>query len=518
MKRTPMIIVAIAASAATAAPAVAGGLFVPGYGSQAQPRAGAFVAKADDPTALFHNPAGLARQDGTAVHVGFNLLNFSQKFERAGVYEDFANVDEPYEGQPYPVVEDDSNPMGLGSTAAIPLIAASTDLGLGLPLRFGAGLLAANAYPFRDYENGYQFEEAGVPPPPTRYDVLSQEVIAAFPTVGAAYDFGGKLAIGATFSWGFAEVKAKKYVWALRNYEEYVGQDGEVILDATDSFIPGFSAGLLWAPMPSLEIGATYYSQKDVRAQGTLRATLGSGLGLPPGVPNIVEPVPDENAKCKPGGSVVAINGCLTLNIPRHAIVGARWIFRDGAREVADIELDVQWEDWSNGSDIELVADGQAPTGRALERVVSRHGFQDTYSVRLGGSVNLPAGANLVSLRGGVAYDTAAADESFTRLALDGMARTTVGLGLGFTASRYRVDLGAGAVLEGERTVTSGCNPSVEDPGCEGSGADTPVRERDAPDPEQPLEGPFNQIQSPFNDGVYTQRYLQASLGVTTWF
>jgi hypothetical protein len=98
------------------------------------------------------------------------------------------------------------------------------------------------------------------------------------------------------------------------------------------------------------------------------------------------------------------------------------------------------------------------------------------------------------------------------------MARTTVGLGLGFTASRYRVDLGAGAVLEGERTVTSACNPSVEDPGCEGSGADTPVRERDAPDPEQPLEGPFNQIQSPFNDGVYTQRYLQASLGVTTWF
>ena len=52
-------------------------MVLPGYGSAAQPRAGAFVAKADDPSAVHHNPAGLAKQRGTVVQIGFNLVSFS---------------------------------------------------------------------------------------------------------------------------------------------------------------------------------------------------------------------------------------------------------------------------------------------------------------------------------------------------------------------------------------------------------------------------------------------------------
>lgn len=510
----------IAVAAVIAAPGVAsaGGLIVPGYGPSAQPRAGAFVAKADDPSALFHNPAGLARQSGTALHIGFNFLDFDQSFQRSGAYDDLEMADEPYEGQPYPRIEDQSNPMGMGSVAAIPLIAVSTDLGLDLPVQFSAGLLTDNAYPFRDYDDGYIFGEPGVAPPPQRYDVITQDVIAAFPTVGAGYSITSTVHIGAAAAWGFGTINAKKHVWGIRNYEEWVEQDGEVTFEASDKFVPVLSAGVLWEASSSFELAAAYRTQINVGAKGELSSTLGGNVA-PEGVPDEIEPVPDAMAKCEPGGRVGAIKACLDVAIPQYAVVGARYIIRDGARELADIELDVQWEDWSSASNVRLVADGQAAaTGRILEEVLSRHGFKDTLSVRLGGSYNHAFGDNELIVRAGAAYDTAAADNEFTRLDLDGFARTTVGFGLGFKTSRLRVDLGAGASLEADRTVPGDCNPDVANPGCEGTGTDTPVREREAPDPEQPLLGPFNQVQSPFNGGEYSQGYLILSLGVTAWF
>src|SRR6266545_1005657 len=96
---------ALAGFLARPVPARAGGLFVPGYGSQAQPRAGAFVAKADDPSALFYNPAGLAGQKGTSIHLGFNFVSFEQTYRRAGVYEapeEGEGEPPPWTGEPYP--------------------------------------------------------------------------------------------------------------------------------------------------------------------------------------------------------------------------------------------------------------------------------------------------------------------------------------------------------------------------------------------------------------------------------
>ena len=510
-----LAIAAVFVAAALPGLARAGGLSVPGYGSSSQPRAGAFIAKADDPTALFHNQAGLARQSGTALHIGINLIHFDQTFQRAGTYDDLAMADEPYEGQPFPKVSDESNPFGLGSTAPIPLIAVSTDLGLDTGIQFSAGLLLDNAYPFRDYENGYIFEAPGVAPPPQRYDVITQEVTAAFPTIGAGYSITDELHVGAAFAWGFGILEAKKHVWGIRNYEEWVSQDGEVTFKASDKFAPVGSLGVLYEASPSIELAATYRTQINVGAKGDLSSILGANVA-PDGIPDEIEPIDDSIARCDPNGRIGAIKACVDVVIPQHAAIGARYIVRDGEREVADIEFDIQWEDWSAASEIILVADGQAAaTGRVLEEVRSRHGFKDTFSFRLGGAYNM---ANGFSVRAGAAYDTAAADTEFTRLDIDGFARTTLGLGVAYKIGRWSFDLGIGASIEGKRTVPADCNPDVDNPGCEGTGADTPVRDRDQPDPEQPLLGPFNQFQSPFNGGEYEQGYLLGSFGVTSQF
>jgi long-subunit fatty acid transport protein len=222
---------------------------------------------------------------------------------------------------------------------------------------------------------------------------------------------------------------------------------------------------------------------------------------------------------CAGGGTLAALKSCLNLKLPQTASLGARYIFRDpSGEERGDIELDVQWEDWSNATDIEVVVDGKGGiTGVRLQPSLVRHGFRDTVSVRLGGAYGFDLGDDRIEARAGAAYDTAAAPVSWTRVDIDGMARTTLGAGAAYKTGRLSFDLGGGVVIEQDRTVT-GCNPSVGDLGCETPGTETPQADRTSPDPVQPLSGPNNQVESPFNAGKYSQGYVLISLGVTYGF
>ena len=509
----------LALTAATGARA--GGLFVPGYGSQAQPRAGAFVAKADDPSALYYNPAGLAKQKGTSIHLGFNLVDFDQTFQRTGVYEapEGGGEPPPWTGDPYPEVSDNSTPaVGIGGFQGIPLFGVATDLGGVTPLVFGVGLIADHGFPEREYSEGYQFEDPDAPPPPQRYDIISQDVSAAFPSLAAAYRVVPQVDVGVRVSWGFAGSKGRQHLWGIRNYPEDVHRDGAFEIDVADNFIPAASAGLLFRPGPSVEIGASYHTPKTLNMKGEGEATLGNGLGLDPEMPEFIAPE-NENTLCEKGGTLAALKSCLNIKLPQTASVGARYVFRDpSGEERGDIEFDVQWEDWSAASDIEVIVDGKGGlTGLRLQPGFIRHGFRDTFSFRLGGAYGFDVGENRLEARAGAAYDTAAAPLSWTRIDIDGMARTTLGGGLAFHTGGLRFDLGGGLVLEQDRTVPE-CNTSLEQLGCAQPDAQTPVGDRESPDPVQPLAMAANQVESPFNAGTYSQGYVLLSLGVTYAF
>lgn len=497
----------------------AGGLFIPGAGAQAQGRAGAFVAKADDPSAMLHNPAGVAKGHGTIVHIGVNLVDLSLRYTRTGSYEAPTGETLPYEGQAYGTVEDESSPaIGIGGMQAIPLIAVTTDLGMKkLPVRFGFGILAPQAYPERDFAPSYTFQDPNTPPPPQRYDVMSQEAATIMPSMAVAYTTpDGKLNVGLRATWGIGELKGTTYVWGIRNYEEWIARDGEFNLDVSDNFVPSMGLGVLYRVTDSIEVGAAWNSGMTVNGKGTGSSQLGDDLGIGGDSERIV---PDEFPRCEEGGTPEAVKACVTVKIPQTVAVGARWVKRDAKqREVMDVELDVRWEQWSAASDYEIVVDGRGDlVQRRLEDSVIRHGFQDVFSVRLGGSYSMPMGSNWVSLRAGIAHDTKTAPVSWNRLDIDGSPRTTIAGGLSWQTSKLRIDVGGGVVLEPDRTVGS-CNPNVASPGCDGSGTDTPVEDRVSPDPVQPLSGGLNQVQSPFNAGTYESGYVLLHLGVTTWF
>ena len=511
----------IAALLAIPATATAGGIMVPGLGSQGQARAGAMTAKADDPSALFHNPAGFAKQTGTVIHIGANLLDYSMEYQRSGVY-DATGEDLAFEGQPYGLVEDESSPaIGLGPFQSTPYIGISTDFGQpDLPVRFGFGFFAPHSYPDRSYGADYEFEaDPNEAPPPGRYDIVDQTAVMIFPSIAVAYSVTDKIDVGARASYGMGELKASTYLWGIRNYEEWVGRDGRFEVDVSDGFMPTFAFGALFRPTPAFEFGFNYDHGATLDGKGWGSTVLGSDLGLADEREYMV-PVADEYTQCGTGGTDGEhLRSCVKLALPRMATVAGRWILRDGdGREKADVELDVRWENWSAVQNIEIIVDGQSGiTGLPLNLNILRHGFQDVISVRLGGAYRLPMGKNQLTLRGGLAYDTATAPQQWTRLDQDGARRAVFAAGAAYDMGKLRFELGGGLVVEPERVV-GGCNPDVRNPGCPVGSGDTAVEERTSPDPLQPLTGPLNQVENPFNAGTYNSGYILVSLGASYRF
>ena len=538
----------------------AGGLFLPGAGAVSTSRAGAGVASTDDGEAIAINPAGLAKASGTTITISLAAFDYFMQFTRAGSYDQISETDTAYEGKPFGTVKNTASPpLGIGGVQPVPVIAIVSDLGGKIPgLHVAAGVFAPNAYPFRDMSQGYVLNQSGddIAPPPTRYDIIKQEAAVILPSVAAAYRINKMLDVGARFSFGMANLKSTTGLWGMpNNYEEWIKNDGVFTVDAKDSFVPVFALGATFRPSDNLEFGANFESEASIQATGTAVSTNGANVTLN-GQPIEIRPPDDAGARCAPGGTVAELKACIGLSLPMNAQIGGRYRWLDAAGdEKADLEIDVDWEHWgktcakndqgvqtdlgcTSPSDYRVVVDGVIfVNGRdaslSLKDSVVRHGLQDTYAVRMGGSYHIPLDErheNSLILRAGVGYDTAAATTNWLRADLDGAARTTISAGAAYKTKRFRIDGGLGAILEGSPTnngLLAGnqvCNPNGALPGNPGAGCanggttETPVPDRKGPDPINPLLNSGLQAESPINQGVFKSHYLMFMLGFTTWF
>lgn len=513
--------------AATASPALAGGLLLPGNGAVSTSRAGASVASTAGAEAIPINPAGMAKMKGTVISIGSSLIDYDVAFKRAGTYDASADaaangVDIPWAGEAYPTVEDSSKPkIGIGSMQAVPVLAVSTDLGGKVPgLRVGLAVFGpGNAYPDRDFGSDYVLD-SGERPMPTRYDMVKQQAAVANPSLAVSYSIGDKVDVAARVSWGTANILAGLYLWGVpQNFSEWSGHDAYFELEAKDNFAPNWGLGVLARPHKDLEVGAAINSAININAVGTGHATVSQYATIGP-IQTVITPNEDQFARCATGGTAEALATCVDFQVPANATLGGRYIFRDhtGA-ERGDVELDVRWENWSaeRASEYLVVIDAVANGTLDLKDAVVSHSFKDTWSARLGGSYAFAVGPGALIARGGVAYDTKAAKEGWERVNMDGAARTMVAAGASYRMPRFQVDLGLGAVFEGTRENGDGsCNPTTPN-GCSGTGA-FGADETPGVDPVFPLSTPDNQLESPVNAGTYTSSYKLVMIGMSTWF
>jgi long-chain fatty acid transport protein len=415
--------VAFLVAVATPLAARGGGFEIPDNGTEALGRGGAFVAKADDGTALYYNIAGLARQRGTRVTIDSNFLFHGTDFTRSGMYP--GTMNDAWAGKPYPTISDSE------SLFIAPMLGISTDFGWFKRWTFGFGLYGPPSIGKHNYGVADQTKsevatvklaDGTLAPAPSRYDVSRLNLLIIEPTLGAAFHVNDVFDVGAGLQLIYAT-----FDLANANLTPLGGVcQGGPDVPACDAYGALKTSGIAWGytlstlvhPANWMDIGWTYRPQIDVHTTGTLHAE------SPPGLMAF----PDATAS-------------FDTQMPAEMRVAVRFAshYLDGT-ERADVELDGTWENWSaERSDTLRATSSNQPfwktnsAGVGEVDVVLTHNYIDTLGARLGGAYNFRlTDATRLTARLGGYFDSASTHYQDTRLDFNTAAKWGLTLGAGF--------------------------------------------------------------------------------------
>lgn len=231
----------------------------PDNGSEQMGRGGAWVARASDPLATAFNPAGLAGQY-TKVTVQNGIIFENTCFSRLKSLNDTSNDPLVRPDGSFPQVCNDGaatiNPQ-LGATFRL-----SDRLGLGL-LLIGPSSAGEKVFPDFVPDATGQLQAS-----PQRYLLVKQAGIIVFPTIGLGYEVVDNLRIGASFAWGISRVQLSNASMSLNSDGTSPSNDTRATLQAQDYFIPGMNLGVLYSPLPELDIAGWFKWSDAIRASG----------------------------------------------------------------------------------------------------------------------------------------------------------------------------------------------------------------------------------------------------------
>src|SRR4051812_40112806 len=261
----------------------AGGFTFPDNGTEALGRGAAFTAKADDATALEYNVAGLATQRGTRLLLDLNMAFHTYEFQRAGTYpmEDVppGMMGSGVSGLPFPKASNVSGPQ------LAPFLGVTTDFGLLDRWTFAVGLFAPSSYGQRNF--GTTVQQNGMTyPAPSRYDLVQTNLLIVLPTVAASVRATKWLDIGLAVHVvvGHFDLQAVTYSDlgpGVCYSKEYPGCDALTHIVATGVTATA-SLGLMFHPLPVLDIGLNVLGKSNLDASGTLSTPGPSAIPLDP--------------------------------------------------------------------------------------------------------------------------------------------------------------------------------------------------------------------------------------------
>lgn len=403
--------------------AYAGGFDIPDNGAQALGRGAAFVAKADDSTAIYYNPAGLARQRGTRVYAGGNLYLHSFEFQRSGSFPDDPNDPAtPWGQRPFPVVNNAAGPF------FAPFLAASTDFASLDRLTIAVGAFGPPIIGNRTFPLAIRGAPAA-----SRYDFIQSRSTIFFPTASAGYRVTPWLDLGVSAHLVLAQFDQTSVSYAdagqCANVEYQPCDSRNTLAASATSFAATF--GALVRPSANVAFGLSVRTPVSLEAQGVLTPQAPKSL----------------DAQLDPGQAF------LSTRLPLIVRAGARYISMDGDFEVYDLELDGTYEGWG-------AAQGDGPRIRipslgAFKNIDTLivHGYTDTFSVRGGGAYNLDVLDGIFTVRAGAFYDSPATSFQYTRLDFDTLTKIAGTVGLGYRHGAIGVDIGYAAAASVPRLV-----------------------------------------------------------------
>jgi long-chain fatty acid transport protein len=199
------------------------GLRLPDQDAFATGRGEAFVATADNPSAIYYNPAGITQLEGQNVRAGVYGISLNDHFSGLGTS---FNTRDSIQAAPQAYYT--------FSFEDIPL-----SLGLGLYSPYGLSVSWPNNVPFD--QAGYQGSlEYLTLNPVIAYKILPTLSIAAGPTIN----------------------------YAKLDLHQTVTGPGSDFRFNGDGVSPGFNGGILWQPLTKWSFGASYRSESRMHFSG----------------------------------------------------------------------------------------------------------------------------------------------------------------------------------------------------------------------------------------------------------
>jgi long-chain fatty acid transport protein len=368
-------------------------------GAAAVGMADAFVAIADDPTAVYYNPAAMTKFDGTAFAIGVSPMKPLAKFTAdedlpGGVAADQIELKKG-------AVSQGANPVSplphlyvINEVEDTPLT-----VGLGLYLPYATGLAWKDDWVGRGFSTKTQVTGFAFNP-------------------NVAMEITPDLSLAVGFSLIQAALEAKQVLRAnVGNPTEDIG----VHLGAEGQAYAG-NAALLWAPSELISAGASYRSAVKADLTGRVDFTTPNGA--------FAETFPDGNVNT-------------TFRFPDTVNAGVGIFPRD------DLKFDAEIDFARNNVNQELVVNLEQKKPASQIRQLTK--WHNTVAYRLGGNY---IASSRWDFRAGVAWDpTPIPDETVSPSSADSN-RFIVATGTSYHWHRHVVSLGAQLQTFGDRTVT----------------------------------------------------------------
>jgi long-chain fatty acid transport protein len=397
-KTVPVVLVLLF----TASTSFAAGFRLPEAGAKAMGMGFAFTAQADDPSAIYFNPAGLTQLEGQNVMVGVTYVR-----ENGGEFTGTTPVDNTT------AIKNETQ-KNLNFFIPNAYYTRTTDSG---NVSYGVGIFApfGLGQEYKDKNTSIFRNQI------TRIDLMT---VVVNPTI--AFKVGEILSVGAGIDWmyGKAELEKTPVVPGVGNlYNLELEADGDAW---------GYNFGLLLKPTENLRIGASYRSpfrlklkDGDVTISNTSPA-YGSGL---------LGPTPS-NTK-----------GSATISLPATFALGVSYTM-----DKLTVNADLDWTFWHSYRSLPITIQNPVPT---LFTTNAQKNWRDVVALRLGAECRV---TDPFALRAGFVYDPSPVPADTMGPELPDADRFNYMVGAGYKVGNVTIDGALMWVDKKDRTVNNQSN------------------------------------------------------------
>ncbi|MHB1013081.1 MAG: OmpP1/FadL family transporter [Desulfobacteria bacterium] len=403
-KMVPVLLVLLFTSSTS----FAAGFRLPEAGAKAMGMGFAFTAQADDPSAIYFNPAGLTQLKGRNVMVGVTYVR-----ENGGEFTGTTPVDNTT------AIKNETQ-KSLNFYIPNAYYTRTTNSG---NFAYGVGI-------FSPFGLGQEYKDKNSSIFRNQITKIDLQTIVVNPTI--AFKVGEILSVGAGIDWmyGKAELAKTAVVPGVGNiYNLDLDGDGDAW---------GYNFGLLLKPSVNLRIGANYRSPFNLKIKDgdvEIRNINGTVPFIPPGV----------TAAQVFGGTSFDTKGNATIGMPATFALGAAYTMGN-----LTVEADADWTFWHSFSSLPI--DIKDNKGALLPDTNAPKNWKDVVAVRLGAEYRV---TDPLALRAGFVYDPSPVPAETMGPELPDSDRLNYMVGAGYKIGKLTIDGALMYIDKKDRTVNN---------------------------------------------------------------